>query len=95
LYQLRLFYPNSLRVWYRAAAAKKLKDIDPLDKLSDRFGDADWLNGAFSAGDLMIAAVLLRLTSPMGKRDPPASGPSTLNWPCLSARQRPPDERYR
>lgn len=34
---------------------------DRLDKLSDRLGDADWLDGAFSAGDLMMVAVLLRL----------------------------------
>jgi glutathione S-transferase len=34
---------------------------DRLDQLSDRLGDADWLDGAFSAGDLMMASVLLRL----------------------------------
>jgi glutathione S-transferase len=28
-----------------------------------RLGDADWLDGAFSAGDLMMASVLLRLRS--------------------------------
>ena len=32
-----------------------------LDPLSIRLGDADWLDGAFSAGDLMMASVLLRL----------------------------------
>ncbi|WEX86635.1 glutathione S-transferase family protein [Sinorhizobium garamanticum] len=32
-----------------------------LDKLSDRLGDADWLDGAFSAGDLLMVTVLLRL----------------------------------
>jgi glutathione S-transferase len=32
-----------------------------LRALSDRLGDADWLDGAFSAGDLMMASVLLRL----------------------------------
>jgi len=32
-----------------------------LDQLSARLGDADWLDGAFSAGDLMMIAVLLRL----------------------------------
>ena len=31
-----------------------------LGQLSDRLGDADWLDGAFSAGDLMMASVLLR-----------------------------------
>ncbi|HET7176582.1 MAG TPA: glutathione S-transferase family protein [Gammaproteobacteria bacterium] len=34
---------------------------DPLRQLSDRLGDADWLDGAFSAGDLMMVSVLLRL----------------------------------
>ena len=32
-----------------------------LGELSVRLGDADWLDGAFSAGDLMMVAVLLRL----------------------------------
>jgi glutathione S-transferase len=32
-----------------------------LDQLSARLGDADWLDGAFSAGDLMMISVLLRL----------------------------------
>jgi glutathione S-transferase len=34
---------------------------DRLHRLSDRLGDADWLDGAFSAGDLMMVSVLLRL----------------------------------
>jgi glutathione S-transferase len=34
---------------------------DRLDHLSARLGDADWLDGAFSAGDLMMVSVLLRL----------------------------------
>ena len=32
-----------------------------LNQLSVRLGDADWLDGAFSAGDLMMVSVLLRL----------------------------------
>ena len=32
-----------------------------LQQLSARLGNADWLDGAFSAGDLMMASVLLRL----------------------------------
>jgi glutathione S-transferase len=32
-----------------------------LAPLSARLGDADWLDGAFSAGDLMMVSVLLRL----------------------------------
>src|SRR5258705_4830713 len=31
-----------------------------LNQLSVRLGDADWLDGAFSAGDLMMVSVLLR-----------------------------------
>jgi glutathione S-transferase len=34
---------------------------DRLGQLSLRLDDADWLDGAFSAGDLMMASVLLRL----------------------------------
>ena len=34
---------------------------DRLKQLSDRLGSADWLDGAFSAGDLMMICVLLRL----------------------------------
>lgn len=32
-----------------------------LDELSRRLGDADWLDGAFSAGDLMMVVVMRRL----------------------------------
>ena len=35
----------------------------PMDQLSGRLGEADWLDGAFSAGDLMMVSVLLRLRS--------------------------------
>lgn len=34
-----------------------------LDELSERLGDADWLDGAFSAGDLLMVQVLRRLKS--------------------------------
>jgi glutathione S-transferase len=34
---------------------------DRLGQLSRRLGHADWLDGTFSAGDLMMASVLLRL----------------------------------
>jgi glutathione S-transferase len=33
-----------------------------LDELSARLGDADWLDGAFSAGDLLMVTVLRRLS---------------------------------
>jgi glutathione S-transferase len=36
---------------------------DRLKQLSARLGDADWLDGAFSAGDLLMVSVLLRLKS--------------------------------
>jgi glutathione S-transferase len=32
-----------------------------LEQLAARLGDADWLDGAFSAGDLLMVSVLLRL----------------------------------
>ncbi|GGE05127.1 glutathione S-transferase [Aureimonas endophytica] len=34
-----------------------------LSQLSARLGDAEWLDGAFSAGDLLMVSVLLRLRS--------------------------------
>jgi glutathione S-transferase len=34
-----------------------------LGQLSRRLGDAEWIDGAFSAGDLMMVSVLLRLRS--------------------------------
>ena len=34
---------------------------DRMKQLSARLGDADWLDGDFSAGDLMMVSVLLRL----------------------------------
>jgi glutathione S-transferase len=34
---------------------------DRLEQLSAHLGDADWLDGTFSAGDLMMVSVLLRL----------------------------------
>jgi glutathione S-transferase len=40
---------------------------DPLGELPRRLGRADWLDGAFSAGDLMMVAVLLRL-KPSGRQ---------------------------
>jgi glutathione S-transferase len=39
-----------------------------MGQLSDRLGEADWLDGAFSAGDLMMVSVLLR-TRPSGILD--------------------------
>jgi glutathione S-transferase len=47
--------------WY----AERLPEVEDrvrarLRPLSVRLGDADWLDGAFSAGDLMMVSVLLR-----------------------------------
>ncbi|HEY5849758.1 MAG TPA: glutathione S-transferase family protein [Lysobacter sp.] len=39
-----------------------------LGQLSSRLGDADWLDGAFSAGDLLMVSVLLR-SKPSGLLD--------------------------
>ncbi len=41
---------------------------DRLRQLSARLGEADWLDGAFSAGDLLMVSVLLRL-KPSGLLD--------------------------
>ncbi|NOJ38160.1 glutathione S-transferase family protein [Bradyrhizobium australiense] len=47
--------------WYEA----RLRIVEdrarkPLGELSIRLGDAEWLDGAFNAGDLLMAAVLFR-----------------------------------
>jgi len=50
------------KAWYEARLPVVLDRLrDRLDQLSGRLGDADWLDGAFSAGDLMMVSVLLRL----------------------------------
>ena len=46
---------RSACLWSRIASAT--------GQLSGRLGDADWLDGVFSAGDLMMVSVLLRLKS--------------------------------
>jgi glutathione S-transferase len=74
-----------------------------LKQLSARLGNADWLDGAFSAGDLMMVSALLRLKLsglldefpnlaaylPAAKRGPPTSGLSQLNWRFAPASHRP------
>ena len=55
-------YLEGDRSWYK----DRLPLLDDrirgrLDELSDRLGDADWLDGAFSAGDLMMVTGLRRL----------------------------------
>jgi len=50
------------RPWSEARLPRvKDRVRDRLKLLSARLGDADWLDGAFSAGDLMMVSVLLRL----------------------------------
>lgn len=47
--------------WYEARLRALENSIRKrLGELSDRLGDADWLEGAFSAGDLLMVSVLLR-----------------------------------
>jgi len=49
-------------VWHEARLPLVEKRIrDRLADLSNRLGDADWLDGAFSAGDLLMIGVLRRL----------------------------------
>src|SRR6187401_3121898 len=50
------------KAWY-AARLPMLEDRvrARLGQLSDRLGDADWLDGAFSAGDLLMVHALQRL----------------------------------
>lgn len=57
-------YLESDRPWYE----ERLAGVDNrirrrLDELSARLGSADWLDGAFSAGDLLMVTVLRRLES--------------------------------
>jgi glutathione S-transferase len=48
--------------WYEARMPLVEDRVrNKLDPLSRHLGDADWLDGPFSAGDLMMVSVLLRL----------------------------------
>jgi glutathione S-transferase len=50
--------------WFEARLPEVEKSIrNRLQELSARLGDADWLEGEFSAGDLMMIGVLRRLAS--------------------------------
>lgn len=65
-----------------------------LDQLSARLGDADWLDGAFSAGDLMMVSVLLRL-KPSGILDAyPSLGAYVARGEARPAYQRAFDAQY-
>jgi glutathione S-transferase len=51
------------KAWYRERSAILEDRVRVrLGELSSRLGDADWLEGAFSAGDLLMVTVLRRLT---------------------------------
>ena len=58
------------KAWYKQRLPLVLDRIrDRLGELSVRLGDADWLYGAFNAGDLLMVAVLLRLKASSGMLD--------------------------
>ena len=55
---------ESDKSWYEERLPLVLDRVrNRLDQLSGRLGDADWLDGPFSAGDLMMVSVLIRLKS--------------------------------
>jgi len=50
--------------WYEARRPMLVERVQArLRELSDHLGNADWLDGAFSAGDLLMVTVLRRLGS--------------------------------
>ena len=54
--------PERDKPWYEARLPLVEDRVrGRLKQLSARLGDADWLDGAFSAGDLIMVSVLLRL----------------------------------
>ena len=62
--------------WAEARVSRVVGRIKArLGELSARLGDGDWLDGAFSAGDLLMVAVLRNL----------ASGPILADYPNLAA----------
>lgn len=55
-------YAESDKSWYEEHLAMIEKRVrERLDDLSSYLGDADWLDGQFSAGDLLMILVLRRL----------------------------------
>jgi glutathione S-transferase len=55
-------YTEGKKPWYEdRLPLVKDRIRDRLGQLSARLGKADWLDGAFSAGDLLMVSVLLRL----------------------------------
>jgi glutathione S-transferase len=70
-------YMDRGKPWYSQDRLSLLEDRirDRLRQLANRLGDAEWLDGNFSAGDLMMVMVLRRLDG-MGIRE---------EYPSLSA----------
>ena len=55
-------YTERDKAWHEARQPILMGRIrERLDQLSSRLGDADWLDGAFSAADLLMVTVLRRL----------------------------------
>jgi glutathione S-transferase len=56
-------YAEGAKPWFKHERMPVLKERirGRLRELSNRLGDADWLDGEFSAGDLMMVMVLRRL----------------------------------
>jgi len=55
-------YLEGDKPWYEERAPMLQNRIrDRMSELSHRLGEADWLDGAFSAGDLLMVTVLRRL----------------------------------
>src|SRR2546430_15154526 len=65
-----------------------------LDQLSRRLGDADWLDGAFSAGDLMVVSVLLRLRASGLLGEYPNPSPYPARGGARAAYQRALDAQF-
>ena len=66
--------------WYEARQPLVADRVrSRLQQLWARLGDADWLDGALSAGDLLMVSVLLRAKS-SARRDPLTGGLSPRSW---------------
>jgi glutathione S-transferase len=91
------------KTWYEPRlAAVEGRIRNRLGELCSRLGDCEWLDGTFSAGDLVMVDVLRRLSgsgmlgeypslaamSPAAKRGPPSSVPSQRNWRSSSRHRR-------
>jgi glutathione S-transferase len=59
--------------WYEERLPVLARHVrDPLGELASRLGDAEWLDGGFSAGDLLMVTVLRRLEATGILEDYPA-----------------------